>query len=488
MNQGTIKQSGEHDVMTEFVCKPGELMLKSKPVRRAFSNRLISNIREAVGGSVNPAVRTLVRREQGTFTVRSTDPSILDPLHHVFGITSISQVHRFESRDLDDIVAEGCRYFEPAVAGKRFAVRCHRSGSTPFSSMDVAVRLGAALQPVSAGVDLTRPDVTCRLDIHDSTVKFYAGTQPAYGGLPIGTQGKAVALISGGIDSPVAAWYGLRRGLEVHYLFCCLGGPLQYWGPTATAHHLAHHWSYGYRPKLYVANFNTLLEAFRDLDHRYRNILLKRYFLRAADCLARHIGAEAIITGESLGQVSSQTLSNLNTIDRVVQRLVLRPLIGFDKTEIVARARDIGTLAMSEKVPEFCNVAVSRPKTRSDADDVEILENEIDPAVIDAACASWQKLDLKSMDAPQEPEVTEINEKPPGAWLVWIASPDHRIDPPPSTDQIVNMLELSAFFKSFERSGIVLFSCPHGKLSRDAVVIAREKGMDAYVFSVGAEQ
>ncbi len=264
-------------------------------------------------------------------------------------------------------------------------------------------------------------------------------------------------LISGGIDSPVAAWYGLRRGLEVHYLFCCLGGPLQLWGPTATAHYLARHWSYGYRPKLYTADFNALLEEFNNLNSHYRNILLKRYLMRAADQLARHIGADAIITGESLGQVSSQTLSNLNTIDCVVPRLVLRPLIGFDKTEIIARAREIGTLSISEKVPEFCNLAVSKPRTRSRAEDLEFLESKIDANIADEACRIWRKFDLRNMVSPVQPDGQDVSEKPSGSWLVWISSPDVEIEPPSGTDQVVNMLELNRFFKSFDRTGVVLF-------------------------------
>lgn len=473
--------------MVEYVCKPGEMLLKSKPVRRAFANRLIHNMKDAAGQPPDGSGETVIRREQGTFTVQSPDPSIPEKLRRVFGITSIATIHRFESADLDRIVAEGRRFFEPAVTGKRYAVRCHRSGLTSFRSLDVAVRLGAALHPFSAGVDLTHPEIVCRLDIHDSTVKFYADTLPAYGGLPIGTQGKAVALISGGIDSPVAAWYGLRRGLEVHYLFCCLGGPLQNWGPTATAWHLARHWSYGYRPRLFIADFNPLIEAFRDLDHRYRNILLKRYLLRAADRLAQHIGAEAIITGESLGQVSSQTLSNLSTIDRVTTRLVLRPLIGFDKTEIVSRARDIGTLPISETVPEFCNIAVDKPKTRSRVEDVEVLENVIDAGVVDQSCQVWRKYDLRAMDEPERPDVEVMAQKPQGAWLVWLAPPDEPADAPPEADQVVNMLELRLFFNTFNRQGIVLFACPHGRLSRDAAVIAREKGLDGYVLDVGPD-
>ena len=158
--------------MVEYVCKPGEMLLKSKPVRRAFANRLIHNMKDAAGQPPDGSGETVIRREQGTFAVQSPDPSIPEKLRHVFGITSIATIHRFESEDIDRIVAEGRRFFEPAVTGKPFAVRCHRSGLTSFRSLDVAAQLGAALHPFSAGVDLTHPEVVCRLDIDDSTVKF----------------------------------------------------------------------------------------------------------------------------------------------------------------------------------------------------------------------------------------------------------------------------------------------------------------------------
>lgn len=466
---------------TEFICKPGELLLKSKPVRAIFSRRLIHNLREAVGMQADMSLgKTSIFREQGIYTVRTPDASINETLRRVFGITSISTIHRFESDDLEDIVARSSQFFQSKLQGKRFAVRCHRTGKTSFQSIDVARALGAALLPFSDGVNLSNPDVICRLDIHDSTVRLYLDTLPAYGGLPIGTQGKAVALISGGIDSPVAAWYGLKRGLEVHYLFCSLGGPLQLWGPASTSKHLAMNWSYGYQPQLYLADFNELLSEFKHLDHRYRNILLKRYFFRAADKLAEHIGAEVIISGESLGQVSSQTSSNLANISLVTPRLIFRPLIGLDKTEIIAVAREIRTLDISETVPEFCNIAVKKPKTSSHPDDIEALENLIDKDVVEQACSTWEKFNLRQMILPNPDQNLCIDRKPAGAWHVWIARPDIDTPAPKDADQVISMLDLTRFLKSFSRPGIVLFSCPHGTISRDAAASARKKGIDAY--------
>ncbi|MCD4653449.1 tRNA 4-thiouridine(8) synthase ThiI [bacterium] len=475
------------DNSTEFsfchmLLKPGEMLLKSKPVRRAFSQRLIYNLWDAIRHSGFSADGTQIRREQAIVAVKTNDPGVRDTIRRVFGITSIALVERIDTSSLQRIVEEGFEHFKDAITGKRFAVRCKRSGDTNFKSRDVAIALGAALQPFSAGVDLTNPEITCRLDIHSDSVKFYADETPAYGGLPIGTQGKAIALISGGIDSPVAAWYGLKRGLEVHYLFCCLGGPLQHWGPTEAARLLASNWSYGYKPKLFIADFNELLHAFRNLDGRYRNILLKRYLYRTADRLARRIGADAIITGEALGQVSSQTLSNLQTITQVTNRLIMRPLIGFDKTEIITRARDIGSLKISEKVPEYCNLAVNKPRTSSSPWELDKLEQELDPNIVERAVSNWETHYLRSMPAHSPPGDPILNHQPPDAWCVWIDNPE--IPGAPTDDLIINetidVLSIRKYIKSFNRSGILLFSCVKGTMSRDAALYAREKGLDAY--------
>lgn len=465
-----------------MLLKPGELMLKSKPVRRTFTYRLINNLWDAIRESEHHQGPTRIKREQASVAIETSHPGIVDNIRNVFGITSIAHVERLDTTNLETIIAAGVDRFKDLVTGKRFAVRCKRSGKTAFSSNDVNVALGSALHAFSAGVDLSHPEVVCRLDIHSDSVKFYTDVTPAFGGLPIGTQGKAVALISGGIDSPVAAWYGLKRGLEVHYLFCSLGGPLQHWGPSASAWILANRWSYGYQPTLHIADFNQLLQEFKEVDSRYRNILLKRYLYRAADHLANHIGADAIITGEALGQVSSQTLSNLRTITGVTDKLIMRPLVGFDKTEIIARAREIGTLDISEKVPEFCNVAVRHPRTKSKAWELEDLEQSIDPAVVSAAVGQWDRRFLKAMKAPEAPTDPILEQRPVGSWCVWIENPEIPGDPPDSlsVDQVVHVLDLRKFINSYERPGVLLFCCAQSRMSIDAAIFAREKGLDAY--------
>jgi len=465
-----------------LLLKPGEMLLKSKPVRRVFAHQLIYNLWDAIRHSGYSAEGTKIRRDQAVISIRTSNPGVRDTIRRVFGITSIALVVRLDTNDIKQIVEAGVSHFKDAVKNKRFAVRCKRSGKTTFKSQDVAIALGAGLLPFSDGVDLTAPDIVCRLDIHSDSVKFYAEETPANGGLPIGTQGKAIALISGGIDSPVAAWYGLKRGLEVHYLFCCLGGPLQQWGPTEAARLLANNWSYGYKPRLYVADFNDLLRDFRNIDARFRNILLKRYLYRAADRLARRTGANAIITGEALGQVSSQTLSNLRTISQVTDRLIMRPLVGFDKTEIITIARDIGSMSISEKVPEYCNLAVNKPRTRSIPAELDELEKNLDPEIVNKAISELEITCLRSMSPLEIPGDPILNDRPVDAWCVWIDNPEIPGTPPEDliVNQSIDVLEIRKFINSFNRSGILLFSCVKGKISRDAALYARKKGMDAY--------
>ncbi len=452
------------------------MLLKSKPVRYGFSRQLIHNIRDALSSFPG---RCSIRKSQGILIVEHDDPMVLERLLHVFGLTSLTEVTSFEGADLRTIVENGRSYFLPLVEGRRFAVRCHRVGHHPYTSIDVARQLGAELAK-AATVNLDHPDVECKLEIRDNEVSFTKDRRVAAGGMPIGSQGQALCLISGGIDSPVAAWYALRRGVKVHYLFCCLGGPYQKWGPMATAKYLADHWSFGYQPQLFLVDFVELLTAIRTQDNRYRNVLLKRYFYRAADQIAEMIHADAIVTGESLGQVSSQTLSNLRTIDSVIDRIVLRPLITMDKVEIMHKAREIGTLDISEKVPEFCNVVVHKPRTRSIEADIIPMEEEIDVGILDRAVRQFQRYDLRNMAPPEPLTDFHVEVKPSGARMIWIYSSTENEPPPPEADWIIDQTELHQSLKKMTWTGMIVVGCAKGILSKDIVAILRNAGHDAY--------
>ncbi len=468
-----------------ILCRPGEMMLKSRPVRQQFSRQLRTNMFDALKPVFPEGAaeyRISYRRVQANIFIETDHPDALEIARRVFGIVSVAQVHSQSVTGMDQIVAFAKSFFKDLVPGKRYAVRCRRVGEHPFTSLDVERTLGAALIH-GARVDLTHPDIVCRVNIVDDAVDVFTDSQAGAGGLPLGTQGRAVCLISGGIDSPVAAWYAMKRGLHVDYLFCNLGGDHQLWGPKTTARYLARNWSYGYKPAFYTVDFTELLAAFTDLDHRYRNILLKRYFYRAADRLASRIGADGIITGEALGQVSSQTLSNLRTITEVTDRLVMRPLIAMDKTAIIADARKIGTLEASEKVPEYCNVAVRKPRTKSNPEALRKLEESISEKILDRAFAQLKKEDLRTMSAPDHTRVYSLKTKPSHSRLIWIRGEGDQQPVPETVDDIINQTEIRSRLKKMDLTGIILVGCERGLLSRDVVSYLRDRGTEAYMLT-----
>ncbi|HPQ41710.1 MAG TPA: hypothetical protein PLV45_15170, partial [bacterium] len=161
---------------------------------------------------------------------------------------------------------------------------------------------------------------------------------------------------------------------------------------------------------------------------------------------------------------------------------IIRPLVAFDKREIIERARAAGTLDISEKVPEFCNIAVRKPRTRSTPEDLEWLERDLDPAWVDGVIGTWETRDLRAMPPVEPPGDPVLDRRPPGAWLVWIDNPEIPGPPPPDADETVDILQIRSFIRDFRRPGVLLFDCARGTASRDAALYAREKGLDAYRF------
>jgi thiamine biosynthesis protein ThiI len=228
---------------------------------------------------------------------------------------------------------------------------------------------------------------------------FFAERRAGRGGLPVGTGERAVALVSGGFDSPVAAWHLLKRGVPLDYVFCNLGGLSHRLGALRVMKVIADRWSYGSQPRLHAVDFEAVSQELqRNTSQRYWQVLLKRLMLRAAEAIARESGGCAIVTGEAVGQVSSQTLANLATISQVTPMPILRPLVGFNKDEIIEVANRIGTGPLSAVVGEYCAMVPHRPSTSAKLDAVLAEESRIDFAVLEKALASREVLKLRSLD------------------------------------------------------------------------------------------
>jgi tRNA uracil 4-sulfurtransferase len=373
----------------------GELTIKSRRTRAQFIARLERNITDALRSA---GIASRIEQSWARLFVHVDSPAALPVVSRVFGISSLSPIERVVPAELDAIVAAGVEVFTDRVRGRRFAVRARRSGSHPFASRDIEVSLGGALVPHAAGVDLGSPEFTAHVEVRDAKAYLFADRMPGSGGLPLGVEGRAVALLSGGYDSAVSAWLMLKRGIELDYVFCNLGGDAYERAVVQVGKLVADEWSYGTAPRLHVIDFAEPVRMLREQTKpSYWQLILKRLMYRAACAVGEGVGADAIVTGEAVGQVSSQTLANLRTLEPAASLPVFRPLIGFDKDEIIDRARAIGTAALSEQVKEYCAIAPGRPVTAARVAAVDREESRLDLAVLDAAVAARRILDLRRL-------------------------------------------------------------------------------------------
>jgi thiamine biosynthesis protein ThiI len=414
---GDVGQDASQLVLVRF---SGDITIKARGTRFQFVRRLLSNLRDALESEGIPP---RIQLSHNRMLVELPDPGALPVLARVFGVQSLSRVEKRVPTELPAIVEAGVECFRERVAGKRFAVRARRVGDRariPVSAHDVELALGTALLPFAAGVDLGHPEVTVGVELLERATYLFSERSPGFAGLPLGVEGRAVALFSGGFDSAVAAWHLLKRGVALDYVFCNLGGQAHLQGVLRVARILACEWSHGDRPSLHVVDFAPIAaELQARTAKRFWQVLLKRQLLRAAERVAAAGHAVAIVTGDSVGQVSSQTLQNLAVISRATAQPILRPLVGFNKDEIIAVAERIGTFELSKVVGEYCDLAARRPATSAALAAVEAEETGLDPALLERAVAERVVYDLRGLDESRLgfPEL-EIERIPPDAVVL----------------------------------------------------------------------
>jgi thiamine biosynthesis protein ThiI len=459
----------------------GEVSTKARPTRRAFVVQLVRNVKDALASE---GIEATVERRHDRVLVETADARAPALLARVFGVQSVSRAERHPVASLADVVTAGEAAFREAVRGRRFAVRARRVGDAalPFRGRDVEVALGARLLPLSAGVDLDEPEFTARVELYGGAAYTFAEVVPGAGGLPLGSGGRAVALVSGGFDSAVAVWQVQRRGVALDHVFANLGGLTHRLGVLRVMEVLARSWSYGTRPRLHVVDFAAVSRDLQEkTEKRYWQVILKRLMLRAAEAVANETRAQAIVTGEALGQVSSQTLANLATISAATRLPILRPLVGTNKDEIVTAAHRIGTGPLSAVVQEYCALVPRRPATQAREGAVLAEEAKLDTALLEAAVAQREVLDLRGLSdeagALAELELTEI---PAGAVVIDLRTrAEHKGWHWPGALQLDWAQGLSAY-PSFAKEQRYVLYCEYGLKSAHLAEMMRKVGLDAF--------
>ena len=347
----------------------GEIALKGKN-RSYFYRKLRRNLRESL--KAHDIEGEVWQEGQRIYLETPQMEEALDVTQRVFGIVSLSPV-QVVCPDLDLILPEAVSVARQAGLGptRTFRVQARRADkSFPFISPEIERRAGEAIiEATGARPNLSRDaEVEIGIEIRPERALVFGETLPGPGGLPLGSQGRVVALLSSGIDSPVAAWLMMKRGcgiLPVHFST----GPAQTEQVEAIIEALNRH-SYGWRLKPIILSHQEILgptlARLRELrQERWTCLFCKRLILTKATEIAEEMGASALVTGDSLGQVASQTLTNLEAISYGIRKPILRPLIGFDKTEIMGLARAIGTYEASIHEAHACPFLPDHPLTQA---------------------------------------------------------------------------------------------------------------------------
>lgn len=454
-----------------------EIVMKSKPVRRQFVRQLEQNLR-AVLRTVDPDVVLLRSWDKVRVTPGQDDPQTLARLVRAMcntpGVTLVLEVQEHPLGELDAIVDQVLPVYASRLAGRTFAVRCRRSGQHAFTSRDVERVVGAGLLARSraAGVNLTQPQVTVELEISGRAVFVVAQRHRGLGGYPVASLDPVLSLLSGGFDSPVASYLTMKRGMRTHFLFFQLGGRDQALAVQEVALHLWQKYGGCQNVLFIVVPFEEVVAELLDKVHdSYMGVVLKRMMLRVADRLAEELHVDALVTGECVAQVSSQTLRNLSVIDRVTNRLVLRPLIATDKSDIIEIAEKIGTAAFAATMPEYCGVISVRPTTRAKLDRVEAQERYFDMAILDRAFTNRRqtRMDRLAGEDLQRTNVEVLSVPLAHGTIIDIRHPDEEELAPLKLHVPVLKIpfyELHSRVTELKAGGTYMLYCGQGIMSR----------------------
>ncbi|MFY3758123.1 tRNA uracil 4-sulfurtransferase ThiI, partial [Escherichia coli] len=387
-----------------------EITIKSQSVRLRFIKILTTNIRNVLKQYDE---NLAVVRHWDFIEVRAKDenqrPAIADALTRIPGIHHILEVEDRAYTDIHHIFEQTLETYRERLEGKTFCVRVKRRGKQEFSSQDVERYVGGGLNQhiESARVKLNHPQVTVNLEIEDDKLMMVKARREGIGGYPIGTQEDVMSLISGGFDSGVSSYMLMRRGCRVHYCFFNLGGAAHEIGVKQVAHYLWNRFGSSHKVRFVAIDFEPVVgEILEKVDDGQMGVVLKRMMVRAASKVAERYGVQALVTGEALGQVSSQTLTNLRLIDNASDTLILRPLISHDKEHIINVARQIGTEDFAKTMPEYCGVISKSPTVKAVKAKIEEEEGNFDFEILERVVREARNVDIRTIASETQEQVT----------------------------------------------------------------------------------
>ncbi len=453
-----------------------EIIMKSHPVRKRFMKVLAGNIRHVLS-MMDESVAVV--QHWDFIEVRTKNDTkayaVREQLQRISGIHHILQVDEVTFHSLEDIAEYTYEHLKDELVNKSFCVRARRRGEHNFDSMEVMRYVGGQLnwRIPSARVQLKNPEVVVQIEIDKDKLMLVKERFSGLGGFPMSTQEDVLSLISGGFDSAVASFALMRRGSRVHYCFFNLGGQAHEVGVKQMAYHLWQRYSKSHKVWFVAIDFEPVVaEILQTVQDGQMGVVLKRMMVRAASSIAQRFKVEAIVTGEALGQVASQSLTNLRLIDDASSCLVLRPLIAHDKEEIVRLCEHIGAFDIAKSIPEFCGVISKSPTVKARADTIQKQEAKFDFAVLEHAIKTAKVSDIRELaktniDDICLPKIVDVITE--GQVVIDIRTPDEVEELPLTIAQTVLTIpfyKLSGEFAALDSSKEYLLYCQQGVMSR----------------------
>ena len=388
--------------MNEIILlKLGEVVLKGLN-RRSFENKLMANIRRRLQ---HCGTYHIYSKQSTIYVEPQRDTCDLDEAYNacrqIFGIVAVSRATACE-KDKDAILATAKEFLDERLrSAKTFKVETKRADKTfPIPSIQLSQYVGGELHEAydNLEVDVHNPELTVYVEIRDYAAYVHANPEPGAGGLPVGINGRAVSLLSGGIDSPVASYMIAKRGVAldmVHFFSYPYTSPEAREKVLELARLLT---PYCGRLTVHVVPFTAIQEELRrSCPEELFTVIMRRFMMRISEAVAKRCGAKALVTGECLGQVASQTMEAMNVTGSVVNMPILRPVIGMDKEEIVQIARKINTFETSIlPYEDCCTVFTPRhPRLRPLPGEVEAAEAGLDiEAMVQAAVDGIERVQV----------------------------------------------------------------------------------------------
>ncbi len=466
-----------------------EITIKSKPVRQRLVRMLRDNLRTLLK-PLDPAADIV--RHWDHLSIHSqadaaTQAQIVDLLQRTPGISYFQRVHEFPlylptadenaapTVDWDGIYQHTRQLYEPLLAGKTFRVSCRRHGQHNFISADVERYIGGGLHQhcATGGVKLKNFDIDVSVEIRDE--RFYVVEQDyaGLGGFPMASQDSVLSLISGGFDSTISTYFSMKRGLLTHFCFFNLGGDAHEIAVKEIAVYLWMKYGASHRVKFISVPFVDVVREMQErVHHSQMGVILKRMMLRAASEIARKLDIQALVTGEAVAQVSSQTLPNLSVIDQATDMLVLRPLAMMDKPDIIDLSRKIGTEVFAKNIPEYCGVISQKPTTRAKAERIAREEaffnfEVLQKAIADSVAANIDEIAQADNIAH---DIPVLRDAPIGSIVLDIRHPDEEQKKPLCitgiTVQTLPFYQLHKRYSELDPQQHYLLYCERGVMSQ----------------------